>query len=540
VHLFFDESIKAYCLHSSTRDKGDELQLQLSSRVCAPRRYEHFTYKYEGGRNVPDDNPYAVLPLFDAADPATAGRLVELFLEYSSSFATESARQFPAPEGLEYSPYQRAAIEYALPRQHVLFGDEPGLGKTVEGLGLVNAAGADKVLVLCPAAVRLQWAKETHKWCPQFRFVHTILKSKDGFAPTAEVTICSYDLARTPIFHKLFSGVKWDIVILDEAHYLKNHEAKRTSAILGDYAGNTTAIIGQANRVVAMTGTPLPNRPRECYTLARALDHSSISSMSWDAFLRRFNPAAEMPNGYRLELTGHLLELQARLRSHFMVRRAKSAVLKDLPEKQYEITLVEPTGEIRKVLKAEKLLDLDPDDPATFLDSEGKIDGAVSTVRREMGIAMIPRIVEHTKYVIESGVEKVFLVLYHTEVINTVAEKLKSFKPVVIQGGVNHGAREIRKQTFISDPECRVFIGQITASGIGIDGLQQVCDRVVLGEPDWVHGNNEQAIDRLHRRGQKGSVLAQFLVAPDSLGEKIVGNAIRKGRGVNKALDARF
>ena len=97
MRLFFDESIGAYCLHSSTRDKGDELQLQLSSRVCAPQRYEHFTYRHQGGRNVPDDNPYAVLSLFDAADPATAGRLVELFLEYSSSFATESARGFPAP-----------------------------------------------------------------------------------------------------------------------------------------------------------------------------------------------------------------------------------------------------------------------------------------------------------------------------------------------------------------------------------------------------------------------------------------------------------
>jgi SWI/SNF-related matrix-associated actin-dependent regulator 1 of chromatin subfamily A len=539
LSLTFAEESQSFVLQTPHREVGEEHGMTLWTGDCAPGRYTFFTSRWENDRYVPDNNPFQALPFIGEADHDATARLVDLYMAYLSSLATDVARDFPCPPGLEYAPYQRAAIHYGLSREHVLLGDEPGLGKTVEALGLVNATGADRVLVVAPAAVRLQWEREIRKWCPQFGKIRTVLKTSDGFDARANATVISYDLARSASFLPLLQAERWDTLILDEAHYLKNHDAKRTRAVLGGYSadGEHPGIASSAARVVALTGTPLPNRPKECYTLARALDHQSISEMSWDAFCLRFNPTCVMPNGYELTQGKNLAELQARLRCNFMVRRLKKDVLKDLPDKRYELTLVEPNGEINRVLRAESLLNVDPDGPDFFLDADGKIDGAISTVRKDMGVAKLPRIIEHVRYVLDSGVDKIVLFLYHREVIVGALEGLRSFSPAVVYGGVTPKQREERKNAFVNDPRCRIFVGQLTAAGTGIDGLQHATDHVIFGEADWVPGVNDQCVDRLHRYGQRGSVLAQFLVAPGSLDERILGGAIKKLHTTNQALD---
>jgi SNF2 family DNA or RNA helicase len=94
-------------------------------------------------------------------------------------------------------------------------------------------------------------------------------------------------------------------------------------------------------------------------------------------------------------------------------------------------------------------------------------------------------------------------------------------------------------QEFIRDPDKHVMLGNTLSLGTGTDGLQQVCSHALLAEPDWVHGNNEQAFDRLDRGGQTRTVLGEIFVAPGSISERVLGSALRKGHLTNKALDRR-
>lgn len=527
-----------YVYTDNQRTRGEELGLTLSTAPGAQgvNRYTFFTSRLHRGQPTPAVNPFAVLPLFEEADPAAAVELIDHWLAYEESLASDSAAEWPAPDGCEYLPFQRAGIGYAMRRRHCLIGDEPGLGKTIQAIGVANAMEAERILVVCPASVRLQWAAAVEKWRCRPGRVYPILKSGDGLDERADVVITSYNLASSAGIGDAIARLRWDLVVFDEAHYLKSYDATRTRRLLGDYDGKFRGLVADAGRVLALTGTPLPNRPRECYTLARALDWDSIDRMSEEAFQNRYNPIVTMPNGFRMEWTGHELELQARLRCNFMVRRAKAAVQKDLPEKVYELAYIEPDGAVKKALRAEKMLNIDTENLAAIA-GDAEVMGQIATVRRMMGDAKVPGVVAHLNMLLDGGVTKLVVFAYHTSVIAALRE---AFGPaaVVIQGATGAGAREAAKQRFQDDPDCRIFIGQLTAAGTGVDGLQNVCSHAVFAEASWTPGENEQCVDRLHRIGQRSAVVAQFLVAPGSLDARILGSAITKATVINKALDA--
>lgn len=503
-------------------------------------------------RSVPASSPgedvyftrdeYAALPLWKMADNSARDVLLPRHIEYAASMETEwRGGSLLCPGDRDYMPFQKAGIRYALDRPHALIGDEPGLGKTVMAIGVANEMKARRVLVICPASVRLQWRREVRAWSIFPRpIVYPVLKASDGINPHAHYTIISYDLARHAVLHAAMRKMHFDLLVLDEAHYLKTWDALRTRAVFGDGEAHDERFLlglaGCAERILGLTGTPLPNRPRECYTLARHLCWDSIDWMSEDKFRWRYNPSGTMPSGYVKEMVGRLPELRSRLRCNFMVRRHKKDVLKDLPDKRYELAYVEENGQIREALRAEKMLDIDPLD-LKGLDAE--ILGQISTVRRMMGLAKVDRVGEHVAMLLDGGVEKLVVFAHHREVITLLQERLARYGCVAVNGAVSPVARAKAVLAFQSDPKCRVFIGQLQAAGTGLDGLQQVCGHVVFAEADWVPGTNEQCVDRLHRHGQKGAVLAQFLVAPGSLDEKVLGSAIAKAHTVFDALDNR-
>lgn len=494
------------------------------------------------------DIPYAVLHLVNFADDAAKAALHQHALDYAASTATEASLDIPVPPGRVPRPFQRAGVAYAASRKNVLFGDAPGLGKTVQAILLANLKGYTRVLVVCPATVRLHWQKFVREWSTIPRVLaYPILKSSDGVHPRANYVITSYEVARDGLWPVLMS-YEWDLIIIDEAHYLKTIDSQRTRALFGggqkQYAGG--GIASRCGQIVCLTGTPLPNRPREGYTLARALDWSAIDWQSFPSFKSRYNPGGTELNitakgkvsRFVWEGVGRLPELNARLRCHFMVRRLKEDVLKDLPPKEYELTYVETTGAILRALRAERLLEIDRDELAN--NSFSFDGGEVATVRRMMGEAMVPGAIEHCRMVLDGMDDKLVVFAYHTSVIDALVQGLKDYGPLVIDGRTpakkRTGDHSI-VETFKFDASRRAMIMQINTAP-GVDGMQDVAEQCVFAEPDWVPGNNEQCIDRLHRMGQTGSVLAQFLVAKDSVAEYILSKAIDKAHVVHQVLDA--
>ena len=277
----------------------------------------------------------------------------------------------------------------------------------------------------------------------------------------------------------------------------------------------------------------LPNRPKECYTITRALCWDALDWMSYREFMKRYTPEKIFSNGYVLERTRHLGELQMKLRCHVMLRRLKKDVLDDFPEKMYELSYIETNGAINKALKAERLLDINVDD----LDMKAIMEGHISTVRRLMGEAKIPRVIEHMTTLLDGGVEKVILFAHHRTVIEGLEAALGKYGLVRVDGRTSMDNRRAAVKSFQNDINIRIFLGQMTAAGEGI--TLTAASHVVFAEPSWTPKDNEQCIDRAHRIGQRNTVLAQFLVVPGSLDERIIGKAISKAADIHETLDRR-
>ena len=180
----------------------------------------------------------------------------EVEARVEASRATDAVIDIPSPDGLEYLPFQRAGISYALGRGATLFGDEMGLGKTIMAIGVINATRPETVRVGCPASLKLNWRNELERWLVNERHIDIVNGGGHPFPATPDVVVINFDVL-TKHAAELHTR-QWGLVIIDEAHYCKNPKAKRTKA----------ALAIQAERKLLLTGTPIPNRPIELQPLA--------------------------------------------------------------------------------------------------------------------------------------------------------------------------------------------------------------------------------------------------------------------------------
>ncbi len=487
--------------------------------------------------------PYAAASFGNYATPQARGQLHGIITEIEASYAKESQAHIRCPADKELWPFQKADIEYALRRRNTLVGDQPGLGKTPVAICYANEIAAKRILVLCPANIRLQWVRRIREWTTMRwpYHVHAILHGRSGVHPTAEWTVVSYDLARSEAIGKQLARGHYDLLILDEAHYLKTIDSRRTRSIFG--GGDNPAFEPIANRsaaILGLTGTPLPNRPREAYTLARGMCFDAIDFASEEHFRHRFNPSlARVSDSGKVwvdERAGRESELQNRLRANFMVRHLKREVMPQLKMPIYDIIQLDETGPVKQALEAESLLDIDPEN---LEGANAEVLGQIATVRRMMGIALAPQIAEYIDMLIEGGEEKLVVFGWHIQVLDILQERLAKHGIVRIDGSTSPNQREKRVKKFIDERSCQICLGNIQSMGIGTDGLQEVSCHALIAEPDWTPGNNVQAFDRLDRGGQTRQVQGDIFVAPNSIAERVLASALRKMQTTHKALDRR-
>lgn len=488
-------------------------------------------------------NPYALADLADETCPKLAAYRREIEL----SRALDGKGTLRLPPGRELWDYQKATLDYLLARGGGINGDQPGLGKTPTSIAYANAREAQRILVIVPASVRLQWAERIKQWSTIPRVhVSVMLKVKDGIHPTANYQVISYDAARNPAIIRAISKYKWDLLICDEAHKMKNIDALTTRAVLGNSRGEyhhgdvkMKAIAGYCTEHLALTGTLLLNRPSECYNLIRFFDHEAIDFMSEEKFKDRYNRQADMKTiegkRFKLESTSLELELQNRLRVNVMARHEKKDVFTMMKPPRYTIVKCEENGAVRGALDAEGMLGLSVEEIQTTKDFE--ILGHIAEARRLMGVALAPQISDYAVDFLEGSDEKLVIFGWHLEVLDIFEQELSRFGTVRIDGRKSPAARQKAVDDFTNLPNVRVFIGNIQAAGTGLDGLQQVCSRCYLAEPDWVPAQNEQAVSRLDRIGQENLVTAEIFVAPGSISEKILVKALEKMNVIHRVLD---
>ncbi len=460
----------------------------------------------------------------------------------------------PSPPNMTPKNYQHAGVEYALERDHCLIGDAPGLGKSAEAILLGNAIGATRSLIVCPAALRLNWEREVWMWStlPNVS-TYPVLKGSDGISNKHDYVIISYSLLSNPSILHAIMDLRWDHLILDEAHAIKDPKGnKRTKVLCAPDL--LPSVVG---RITMLTGTPMPNQPVEIYNAARLINWDCIDRMSLTAFREEYyDIGSGMVRGPVFDeekqcmvnklhwsnevrnIPTNLPQLQRKLRKHIMVRRLKEDVLKELPPVRWHMFPLMMTTAIRKALRhpgwkqAEKMYDMD----AHAFDAGVPIDGAVATARRELGEAKAAAVATYINELIEEGVEKVVVAAWHLSVLSYLRETLAHHGLVYMDGSTSARNKQAAVDTFQNDDKIKIILGQMIPMGTGWT-LTQAQD-VVFADFDWTPASNTQMLDRVNRIGQKGNyTVGHVPVVPDSLDERILSAVIKKAQNIHRALD---
>lgn len=311
--------------------------------------------------------------------------------------------EIPAPEGLQYLPYQKAGIHMSVENPEGAFiADDMGLGKTIQAAGIMNvemtgrrnkagqasrtsnkgsaATGSERkpeaklsVVVFCQANMKIGWQRELEKWL--VRDDHTIGIAEGDKWPDSDIVIINYDIASR--HSGRLREKPWNIVIGDEAQLLGNDDTQRSVAILGD-DGKTAEMIPLApgGLFIPMSGTPIPSRTIQIYPLLSAMDPErwGKGSLGREIFCERYcaprilkmpaQPRRGVPRGaeareafrpvLREDGAARLKELQVRMRAAGMVRRMKSdpRIMAALPPKFRRVVElpIELSAETRRML----------------------------------------------------------------------------------------------------------------------------------------------------------------------------------------------
>ena len=457
----------------------------------------------------------------------------------------------PSPKGLNYMPFQRAGIGYAMSREHVLIADEMGLGKTIQALGIVNTTPeAKRVLVVCPASLRLNWKQEAERWLVNSELEPKVIDAKNPITGDENFLIINYDILSKN--RNALKASDWDIMIVDEAHYLKNPKAQRTKALLGEKGKGGI----NATRKVFLTGTPIVNRPIEFHPILASIAPTEFGNFF--AYTKRYCDAYQNEWGWDFTGASNLDELQDRLRETCMVRRLKVDVLTELPAKRRAVIEIPANGKIRYInaemkalaahedviakLRAAVELTKASEKKADYEAAVGRLKAVAQThftemsaLRKETAIAKAPLVATHVRDAVEAG-NKVVVFAHHHEVIDTLMLELDDLGCVKLDGRDAMEARNDAVNTFQEDEDVNVFVGGIQAAGVGL--TLTASSHVIFAELDWVPGNISQAEDRCHRIGQADQVMVQHLVFEGSIDVNIARTLVRKQAVIDQALDA--
>jgi len=405
--------------------------------------------------------------------------------------------------------------------------------------------------------------------------VGQVILQDQPFGWTHVIGDTSHNLAgaeRAGNLWQILMATTWDLLILDEAHRFVNLKASTSERVLGVRRGRkreaALGIAQRSNRILALTGTPIPNRVRNLWALISVLA-PDVFRKEGDFLFRYCGPTRDKiyvkgGRGKQIEVMNfdgatNLDELQERLRSVLMIRRLKKDVLADLPEKTRQI-LPLSGDKIRDAADAEReaWLKLVPSMSDTVLeamlaeavgdsfafeqaltrlqtDLSGIDAKAIAKERQATALAKVPLVVEHVRDALEASPRKVVIAAHHQSVIRALEE---AFGPMAVSlyGETPVKDRQAVVDRFQTDPKIRVFIAGMHAAGVGI--TLTAADLMVFAEGDWLPWVLLQMEDRIHRIGQQFPVLIQYLVVDGSIEALVIASALQKQFVIDRALDA--
>jgi len=437
--------------------------------------------------------------------------------------------------------YQIEAVNWLKCQTKALLSLSMGLGKTCVTLTAIKELGTTSALVIVPAILRTNWKEETLKFINET----AIIPKKPVDMDNTKINIVSYDFI---LNHHKSIPKEWEVIVCDEAHYLKNPKSKRTQTILG-----AKGLVHRAKRIYMLSGTIMPNHAGELWPILFTFGRTHLK---YNEFVKTYLDSYENAWGAVI-ITGlkpmaHIA-IKALLEP-IMYKKTKEDVALELPEITYhtykmdaaKITLSQV--EIDKDLRAMFIGDKDPQEFLNTLNAEidllksilnsnedvdiiGLLNAnaqGVSTIRRFMGIQKALEIIPLLQEELENKEYKKLLVFgVHTKVIEYLTKELMDYGALAIYGETSQENRDKAVKAFQDENSaCRVLVCGIGAAGVGLN--LTAGSEVVMLELAFTPAYNEQAIMRCHRIGQKNKVRVRFIQMRDSLDCRIMEILSRK------------
>jgi len=483
--------------------------------------------------------------LYEARNPEELTIQLEEKYERIKEFA--AIKEIPAPENLQpiLRPYQVAGFQWLNYLQEVAWGgilaDDMGLGKTVQALSFLqhyyeNNDGEMKALVVCPTTLIYNWENEIKKFTPSLEYYihHGSLRSRQiDELLKHHVIITTYGTLRSDI--KLFTGMKFDYVILDESQAIKNPTSKVTKA---------ASLLNAKNRL-CMSGTPLQNNTFDIYAQMNFLNPGMLGSVEF--FRQEF--AIPIDKFGEQEQKEHLKKVLY----PFILRRTKEQVAKDLPDKTETVLFCEMDDEQRRIYDAYR-----NDFRAKIMgtiEEQGISKSQLTILQGLMKLRQIcdsPAILNEEEKLPNHSIKLEELAREITENIGNhkalvfsqflgmlalIKEKLTELgvKYEYFDGSTSAPDREKAIQAFQNDEETRVFLISLKAGGVGLN--LTAADYVYIVDPWWNPAVEQQAIDRTHRIGQTKNIFAYRMICKDTIEDKIM-QLQEKKRALAKELIA--
>jgi SWI/SNF-related matrix-associated actin-dependent regulator 1 of chromatin subfamily A len=414
--------------------------------------------------------------------------------------------------------HQKEAIQKLVENKKFILADDMGLGKTTSTIIAALETGAKKIMIICPATLKINWKREIENYTDRSIFV------ADGknFSLEHDFVIVNYDIIKN--FHNpkdkensLILKSNFDLVIVDEAHYIKNAQAQRTKLI--------NDMVKDIERLWLLTGTPMTSRPIDYFNLLSLVENAT--ARNWMAYVIRYCSGYQFKVGGRkvwnVMGSSNLEELRDRT-STTILRRLKENVL-DLPEK-----IITPVYLRLKSKEYESVMgeyydwyDKNPEESKSLTVQFTKL----TKVRQIIANEKVKETIEIAENIIEQD-KKVIIFCNFTESLNTIKEHFGK-TAVKLDGSMSQKERQLSVDEFQNNEKVKVFVGNIKAAAVGI--TLTAAEVVIFNDLSFLPSDMAQAEDRAYRYGQKNNVLVYYAIYDNTI-EKIIYDIVNEKKKV--------
>jgi SWI/SNF-related matrix-associated actin-dependent regulator 1 of chromatin subfamily A len=400
--------------------------------------------------------------------------------------------------------HQKEAIQKLVENKKFILADDMGLGKTTSTIIAALEAGAKKILIICPATLKINWKREIENYSDR----PTYIAEGKNFSTEHDFVIINYDIIKN--FHdpkkkddSQILRADFDLVIIDEAHYIKNAQAQRTKLI--------NDLVKKVDRLWLLTGTPMTSRPIDYYNLLSLID--SPVAKNWMAYVIRYCQGYQFKVGPRkvwnVMGASNLEELRDRTVG-LTLRRLKEDVL-DLPDKIITPVYLRLKSKLYEEVMGDyyNWYEKNPEESKSLTVQFTKL----TKIRQIIADEKITQTIELAENIIEQD-KKVIIFCNFTDSLNKICEHFGK-TAVKLDGSMSKGERQLSVDQFQDNEKVKVFVGNIKAAGVGL--TLTAAEAVIMNDLSFLPSDHSQAEDRAYRYGQKNNVLVYYPIFENTI-----------------------